>query len=321
MSARIGTFGLGLFVLAGIAVLIAGVLVIGAGEYGTGGTLMETYLDESVQGLDVGSPVKFRGVEIGRVEEIGFVGNYYPLEPGSPEFYRFGRYVIVRARLSAKWVPTDDPTTFITDLRRLVNEEGLRVMLAAQGLTGTSYLELDYVDPLKNRPADPPWTPRAVYIPGAPSTFSRLGTAAERVFERLEKLQIEQLVQDLDRALVVMTKAVEDAEVADVSQQAVKLLADVRDTSRTLREAIERVDVPKLQLSVEKTLATLEQAVQRLELVVASESGQLDAVMGDLRESTRNLRELSDGARANPSQFLFSAPPAPIVLPEPEESR
>lgn len=321
MSARIGTFGLGLFVLAGIAVLIASVLVIGAGEYGKGGTLMETYLDESVQGLDVGSPVKFRGVEIGRVEEIGFVGTYYPLEPGSPEFYRFSRYVTVRARLSARWVPSEDPTMFITDLRRLVNDQGLRVMLAAQGLTGTSYLELDYVDPLKNPTPDLPWTPRAVYIPGSPSTFSRLGSAAERVFERLEKLQIEQLVQDIDRALLAVTKAVGDASVGDVSDEIVKLLADVRGTSRTLREAVERVDVPRLQVTVEKTLASLEQAVQRLELVVASGSGQLDAVMGDLHETTRNLRALSDTTRENPSSFLFSAPPPPVVVPGSEETR
>ena len=38
-------------------------------------------------------------------------------------------------------------------------EKGLRVKLAPQGITGTSYLEIDYVDPANNPPLPVDWVP------------------------------------------------------------------------------------------------------------------------------------------------------------------
>ena len=38
---------------------------------------METYIEESVQGLDIGSPMKFRGVLVGKVEEITLTSAVY----------------------------------------------------------------------------------------------------------------------------------------------------------------------------------------------------------------------------------------------------
>ncbi len=321
MKARAGNFVLGLFVLAGIGLAIAATLVIGAGEFGVTGTSMETYLDESVQGLDIGAPVKMRGVEIGRVSEIGFVGRYYPLEAGSDDFYRFGRYVLVRAELTDELIPANESTFFANDLRRLVQQEGLRAMVAALGLTGTSYLELDYLDPKRNPALDVPWTPRVVYVPSAQSTFNRLGTAAERVFQRLNQLQIENLISDFDVALIAFTRAVTEADVGAVSQESTKLLADVRATSASLRRAIEQADVPRLQKNVDDVMNRLAGTVERLELVVTSQSGNLDAIMSELRETTRHLRELSEAARSHPSSFLFSDPPKPVVLPRREEAR
>lgn len=318
MKPRFGDFALGLFVIGGIALGIAATLVIGAGEFQQGGSVMETYLDESVQGLDIGAPVKMRGVEIGRVSEIGFVGGYYPLEPGSEDFYRFGRVVLVRAQLTTELIPANESTYFANDLRRLVQQEGLRAMVASLGLTGTSYLELDYLDPRRNPALDVPWTPHMVYVPSAQSTFNRIGTAAERVFQRLDQLQIEQLITDFDVALVAVTKAIHEADLGGVSQETTRLLADVRATSGSLRHAIETVDVPALQRNVDDVMNRLAGTVERLELVVTSQSGNLDAIMSELRATTRHIRELSESTRANPSSILFSDSPQPVELPHRE---
>ena len=79
MSARANYFKLGLFVIAGLVVLIAGLLVLGAGDALKETITIETCIHETVQGLDVGAPVKLRGVKIGEVQSIHFSRDVYRL--------------------------------------------------------------------------------------------------------------------------------------------------------------------------------------------------------------------------------------------------
>lgn len=60
-------YRLGLFVMIGAAALVAVILVFGARNLFTKTITAETYIKESVQGLDVGAPVRFRGVRIGQI--------------------------------------------------------------------------------------------------------------------------------------------------------------------------------------------------------------------------------------------------------------
>src|ERR1700675_928533 len=77
MSARTTHFRLGLFVLIAVTLGVGAIVVLGAGTMLRKKVMAETYLDESVQGLDVGAPVKFRGVHVGQLEKIDFAGLHY----------------------------------------------------------------------------------------------------------------------------------------------------------------------------------------------------------------------------------------------------
>ena len=70
MSAQTKYFKLGAFVLTAIAVGVTALVVLGAGTIMRKKVMVETYMDESVQGLEAGAPVKFRGVTVGRLEKI-----------------------------------------------------------------------------------------------------------------------------------------------------------------------------------------------------------------------------------------------------------
>jgi len=64
-------FTVGLFVASGIGFALIAVIWLGMSRFLEKGQYYATYFNESVQGLDIESPVKYRGVSIGRVQRVG----------------------------------------------------------------------------------------------------------------------------------------------------------------------------------------------------------------------------------------------------------
>ena len=126
-----------------------------AGDGSAHGTLFESYFSESVQGLEVGAAVKYRGVTIGRVTDIGLVSAEYRRGAADVDVeattYRlvFVRFVVDTAKIGKM------PDTAAAVAR------GLRTRLPSQGITGLSYLELDFVDPARYPALAVPWQPKA----------------------------------------------------------------------------------------------------------------------------------------------------------------
>ena len=142
MSLKANYFKIGLFVI-GAAIAGAVVLVvIGSGRWFQPKLTIESYFNESVQGLDIGSKLKYRGVVIGEVTRIGFTYNKYQLE--RPINQR-SRYVLVEAQIQPKLLGGRAGAGDLTDQAsaNMEIERGLRMRLTPQGITGTSYLEID----------------------------------------------------------------------------------------------------------------------------------------------------------------------------------
>src|SRR3984893_19232206 len=94
MSAQANFFKLGLFVIGATVVLVLLLLILGSGRWFQSKVAIETYLNESAQGLEVGSKVKYRGVVVGEVTKIGFTYTNYPLDKATAE--RLG-FVVIEA--------------------------------------------------------------------------------------------------------------------------------------------------------------------------------------------------------------------------------
>ena len=77
MSERANAFRLGLFVIVSTALLVGGLTFLGAWSFTRNTVRIETYFEDSIEGLEVGAPVKHRGVTVGRVSQIGFVYQRY----------------------------------------------------------------------------------------------------------------------------------------------------------------------------------------------------------------------------------------------------
>ena len=345
-------FKLGVFVISAVIIGILGVVALGLGTIFETKTIVESYIDESVQGLDVGSPVKFRGVLVGKVDQITLTNVVYNTRRS---------YVLVRIDITSKifQFPLDDAANpaFRNELER-----GFRFRLAAQGLTGVTYIEADYLDPVRNPPLEIDWNPRYPYIPSAPSRITQLSEAVERILRNFEQINLPQLSASVERSLMSVTKLAESANIEKIGNQANALLAEVRDTNRELRglvaspelktaladaaatasgarQIIERAqgpvnqmlaDLPRATESLDRmvkrldlvsadlpeTSAQLRQTLQRINRLIATQQQGIAATVENLQAISNDMKELTESSRKYPSQVLFGAPPpASKVMP------
>lgn len=278
MSARANYFKIGIFVVSGAVILIVGIIVLGAGALLQKTIPAETCINESVQGLDIGSPVKYRGVKVGNVEEILFAHNVYGAAAASEE-----RYVLVRLSLDPRTAPFKGASGLLQSLDEEI-ARGLRVRLASQGLTGAAYLEMDYVDPARHPAPEISWKPQSLYIPSTPSTISRIGQAADKVFQRLENTNIEAVVDHLDEFLLELTQAVKDAEVATVREEAVGVLASLRASAERFQKLMADPALDSLPADASATASSARRIVEAAE-------GDTKALFEDLRKTSTSLSE------------------------------
>lgn len=178
-------FKIGLFIVSGFFLFVAGVIIFGAGLFDNNKIMFETYFDESVQGLSEGAPVKYRGVQIGVVEEITFVGDEYPLE--EEMYYKCGRYVMVKMAISRDIMGNEGEEQIKAVLKQSVEKSGLRLRLAYQGVTGLAYLEADFVDVSTADPIFTCWEPRTNYLPSFPNTIARMEESVNDLMRSLDK--------------------------------------------------------------------------------------------------------------------------------------
>ena len=202
----------GALVVAGLALALGFVLFLTATRFGSSGVTYETYLRESVQGLDVGSPVRYRGVSIGRVAEVGLVAAEYRRPQGNT----FGTvFQLVFVRFSVDTARIGEVPS-IDEAIRL----GLRVRIAAQGITGVNYLELDFVDPNRFPPREVPWEPRYPYIPAVPSTVAQVQSAAEQLLQKLQDANLPGLLDNVIGLVADLRGQVQDGDLATTLKEA-----------------------------------------------------------------------------------------------------
>jgi phospholipid/cholesterol/gamma-HCH transport system substrate-binding protein/paraquat-inducible protein B len=312
MKANTNYYKVGIFVLVTLGILISFVIILGAGALFRKNVFMETYLDESVQGLDVGSPVKHRGVKIGSVDQIGFVQNEYPLDPKAPNYDRYSRYVYVKMSIP-EIVRTMPLTQIDKNIQRMI-DNGLRVRLASQGLTGTAYLELDYLSVDRNLPLPITWKPKNHYVPSASSTISRFSASLDNFFEKLETTDIRGLVANLDRLVLTLNSEVERARLGDLTREGTLLLSDLRKTNTELRDILASPELKSAPKKLDQALTQITSATRRLDLILSSNQGDIGAAVENLKIASQDLKEVTANAKKYPSMILFGEPPSKSQL-------
>ncbi len=229
-------------------------------------------------------------------------------------------------------------------------DRGLRVRLAPQGITGTNYLEIDYVDPKANPVLPITWTPNNLYIPSAQSTVTAFIAAASDIMARLQKLDLEGTLANVNKLLVTTNSRIDALDTAKLTQSATRVMDKVdrkldqlamdkigSETRRAARRiahdqsaagrgarrscaqaAAADADAALVQLkktledpNLAKSIAHLQSTLSRLDRLTGSGEADLKKAFDNLRQLTENLRDLSENAKRYPSQLLLGAPPPP----------
>jgi ABC-type transporter Mla subunit MlaD len=301
-------------------------LYLTAGQFGTKSDYFETYVGESIVGLDVGAAVRFRGVQIGRVTEISLAAAVYDVPEARTDRYAMQlvviRFAVERTRVSR-----------IASLDDMI-AGGLRTRIASQGITGVTYLEIDILDPARYPPIQVPWTPRYEHIPAVPSTITQVTSAAEQILRRLEALDIEALVNNAAGLMGDLRRQVSDGEVATVLREAGETVAELRaeirkvrleetanelrgaianmgDAGRSAQELLASREIREALVRIPAAVTALEQTLRTARGTTADLQADLSPLMRDLRSSVANLRDTTESLRRNPSQTLLGAPPPP----------
>ncbi|EHQ52045.1 Mammalian cell entry related domain-containing protein [Ectothiorhodospira sp. PHS-1] len=333
MSSRAGYFRLGLFIVGAFAATVVILLALGVGALLRPKLMMETYFDGSIQGLDVGAPIKLRGVTIGEVSQISFTYAHYQKE--LPVADR-AQYVMVRGWLRPDLLSTPVREVDTKDELALFVERGLRVRMTSQGVTGINFLELDFFDADTFTPVVIDWTPEYLYIPSAPSTMTQFLQYADNIMRRVDRMDVESILHNIERFTINLNELVEGVDSGQLmreltgsleqthdilkrvqrladSPQLARIPEDLGATAQNLRRLSESPEIRQSLEGLTRSLDQLKGTVGRADDLIAGHEQDIAASLDNLRAMTDNLRALTEDLRRHPGAIL-NRPPEPAEL-------
>lgn len=257
--------------------------------------------DESIHGLDLGSPVKLRGVRVGRVVDLSVRFDQVAKRSVVSVFCEFNRSVITDAH--GVELDVSDPAA----IQHLV-DEGLRAQLGILGLaTGLLYVELDFAEPpaSPSTPAPAAARPlpvaghadarpqagaapspatgarRYVVVPALRSTLAELQVNFTELLANLKGVDLAGLSQDL-RALTVSTRVQIEA-----------LATEWRGVGSSLQALLSQPEAATLLPTIDETLTELRHVLVRLDEQLDSSGQGLDAALVEARTTLESLNAAS----------------------------
>jgi phospholipid/cholesterol/gamma-HCH transport system substrate-binding protein len=305
MSDKSSKFLIGLFVITGALICAVIIIWVGASGIFTKGSLYTTYFDESVQGLQVDSAIKYRGVEIGKVQSIGVAPDYRMIE------------VLMKI-----------------DLEGELQKKTIATLKTA-GITGIVFIELDQLETgdLANSPKINFKSSYPV-VPSRRSEISRFKDDTGVILKNIKDIDLKGISDQLKNTSKAIENFVDGKRINNI-------MTNLESTSTNLNQAISRINKTiadgKVDRAVNETLGVLSDGRQLIgqvkkdidSLNLKEKSSRTDALLKDidkkskaitnelqdtsehLRVTSENLQKLSDNLRRHPSELIFSKPAPP----------
>jgi phospholipid/cholesterol/gamma-HCH transport system substrate-binding protein len=269
---------LGLFVIVGFGVALAALLLLGARSWGKKTVDVVSYFDESVQGLEFGSPVKYRGVTVGRVSGI--------------DIARDLRHVQVTSELSVEKVSHLNLGVSAAGLQKHKIPPELRVQLAQTGITGVRFVLIDFFDPQSNPVHVLPFETPPNYIPTAASTMKNLEDTVTKTAGRFPEIADEAL-----RAVTQVRLVAEQIQAGKLPDRAIDTMSQANRSLIELSTQLKGFNAAQLSSEAEKNLKEFNGVLVRTNALLS----RLDGEQGLFHHAERSadaIGEVARGARS-----------------------
>lgn len=334
MKTKVSPAVVGLFVLGAMLLALVALFSFGGVNFFSRPQQFVVYFDESIHGLDLGSPVKLRGVRVGRVVELNL--RYNPANNRS--------VVAVVCELNRNMITDEKGTqldvTSRAEFQQLI-DHGLRARLEIMGLaTGLLYVELDFVDPeVYPAPHVDSVEVRYAVVPAMPSAISEFRASLTDILADLKRFDFPGLSKELRGLLVDARRQINAIETRELVAEWTKAAGAVQElvSSPELKSTFANLNAAATELravltkiesgidpastklattmdEAQKALASFNAAAVTLRQFISAQQG-----LGD--NSTRALAKLADAADAvqrladflerNPTALLSGRRPPP----------
>ena len=330
MNKKISPAMIGAFVLGAVALIVIAILVFGSGRLFRQTREFVLYFDNSVNGLRVGAPVKFKGVEIGSVKDIRL-----QLEKGA-EVNKIPVIIEIDLEKMTSRGARDVVAVDREALRKEIVDRGLRGQLELESLvTGLLFVALDFfpgtpINLVQRTDGDYKYPE----VPTLPTTLEQAKGAVDRILNKLDEIDFKELGANLQATLKGVNRTVNSPEIESVlrslarvmpkvdeavvnirnlagtTEDKVKILADdLQHTSADARLALKQAGDALKQ--TQETMKRAEAAVANIETLTDLDSPvnyELVKGLRDVSTAARSLRSLTDYLERNPRAPIFGKP-------------
>jgi len=294
----------GAFVLLLGALLICGILWLAVGM----GVKKNMYLyssiiHESVAGLDLDAPVKYLGVDVGKVSKI-------TIDPINPQQVRL---------------------VFSIENNTLI-KQNTEAVLKSQGLTGIAYVELS--GGTANSPILTAHnTEQYPMIPMKPSLSARLenvlttvlsnidhtSTTVNAMFDENNRLAVKHILANTSILLTTMAEQKTDIQhfIADAAATAHGTAKAIPKLNNAIEHITESSDVfahmsTQLSLTAHEADHVLLNADQGVDQITHKTLPKFDLLLSDMLSLSTSLKRLSEQTETNPNSLIRGVEPVPL---------
>lgn len=289
-------YRLGLFVLIGILMAIVLTVVFSSGKLFNKTYIVETYLEGSVTGLDVGASVRYRGVRVGKVTSIQLSSSLYENKLSQLDRHD---YVVVRMELEEEQIKE-------TNIEDLIAKD-LRTQMKSQGLTGVNYIELNVIKDSSNYPAlEFTWRPSNPVIPSLPTQTDMVIGAVQKAINAVDNLNLDETKQQLELLISNM-----NILIAGDGKKNPGLIAAVNNLDQLMLNVNKLSNSPELSNIMKQTADSSILIRNRL----SSTDSDTQMTLNQIKMMAEQLNDLTRQLSRNPSGAILGPVPAKVIIP------
>ena len=319
MSKKINTTAIGLFIVVGVALGVSGLLLFSSSKLFSRTEEMIVYFDKSLNGLNEGAPVKYRGVTIGSVKRVMLRFNQATDDFALPVILE------VEQNLLRKQLGDESVDVFTRDAMERSVRKGLRATLQTNSLvTGILFVGLEF------QPSAPPpvfHELKKIYVevPSQP-------TDVQQLMNNLASLDLKSIEKNLNALLLNINTSVSSLHLAEIHDDIIKVLGSVDrlvsspdlkndlvglhttlDQYRLVGEKLNnRIDpladnITKTLAEAQRTLVQVRGAAQNVRIQLAPDAplpNDLDQTLRQLSEAIQSLSSLLDFLKQHPNALI-----------------